>query len=50
VAFEYQAFSFGGITSVGGVVPTDHRFFLSFTLGGLGSFSPFSGAMGGVPR
>ena len=31
-------------------VPSDHRFFLSFTLAGLGNFSPFSGAMSGVPR
>ena len=30
--------------------PSDHRFFLSFTLAGLGNFSPFNGAMGGVPR
>jgi hypothetical protein len=31
-------------------VPSDHRFFLSFTLAGLGNFSPFNGAMSGVPR
>jgi hypothetical protein len=50
VAFEYQTFSFGGIVSLAGVVPADHRFFLSFTLAGLGSFSPFGGALAGVPR
>jgi hypothetical protein len=31
-------------------VASDHRFFLSFTLAGLGNFSPFNGAMSGVPR
>jgi hypothetical protein len=31
-------------------VPADHRFFLSFTLAGLGNFSPFNGALSGVPR
>jgi LPS-assembly protein len=48
IAFEYQTFNFAGITS--GPVPADHRFFLSFTLAGLGNFSPFNGAMSGVPR
>jgi len=50
IAFEYQAFNFGGIA--GGLlpVPADHRFFLSFTLAGLGNFSPFNGAMSGIPR
>ena len=28
----------------------DHRFFMSFTLAGLGNFSPFSGALAGAPR
>ncbi len=31
-------------------ISADHRFFLSFTLAGLGNFSPFNGAMSGVPR
>ncbi|HEY7291108.1 MAG TPA: LptA/OstA family protein [Vicinamibacterales bacterium] len=31
-------------------LPSDHRFFLSFTLAGLGNFSPFNGALSGVPR
>ena len=31
-------------------IPADHRFFLSFTLAGLGNFSPFNGALSGVPR
>lgn len=49
VAFEYQTFSFAGL---GGLVPvpSDRRFFLSFSLAGLGTFSPFNGALGGVPR
>jgi LPS-assembly protein len=48
IAFEYQRYNFpGGPTYV---VPSDHRFFLSFTLAGLGNFSPFNGAMSGVPR
>ena len=49
VAFQYQAFNFGGVTS-GLNVSADHRFFLSFTLAGLGNFSPFNGAMSGLPR
>jgi LPS-assembly protein len=48
LAFEYQTYDFGGIGSF--AVPSDHRFFLSFTLAGLGNFSPFNGAMSGVPR
>jgi len=53
IAFEYQTFNFGGVTqnfatNLG--VTADHRFFLSFTLAGLGNFSPFNGAMSGVPR
>ena len=32
------------------IVPADNRFFLSFTLAGLGNFSPFSGALGNIPR
>jgi LPS-assembly protein len=46
IAFEYLLSNYG----VGYIVPSDHRFFLSFTLAGLGNFSPFNGAMGGVPR
>jgi len=48
LAFEYQTYNFG----VGSLSPiqSDHRFFLSFTLAGLGNFSPFSGALSGVPR
>jgi LPS-assembly protein len=48
IAFEYQRYNFAGVPSF--VVPSDHRFFLSFTLAGLGNFSPFNGAMDGVPR
>ena len=48
IAFEYQAYHFlsGSISPV----PSDHRFFLAFTLAGLGNFSPFNGALSGVPR
>jgi LPS-assembly protein len=49
VAMDYQRFNYGGVTA-GLPVPSDHRFFLSFTLAGLGNFSPFNGAMSGVPR
>jgi LPS-assembly protein len=45
LALEYQTYAFRGVD-----LPPDHRFFLSFTLAGLGSFSPFNGAMSGVPR
>jgi len=49
VAFEYQVYNYG-TASVYSPVPQDSRFFLSFTLAGLGNFSPFNGALGGVPR
>ena len=49
VALEYQTFNFGGVSTVPGI-SSDHRFFLSFTLAGLGNFSPFNGAMSGIPR
>ena len=42
VAFEFQKSGFSGFR--------DRRFFMSFTLAGLGNFSPFNGALGGVPR
>jgi hypothetical protein len=47
LAFEYQTYNFGSSLSP---IPADHRFFLSFTLAGLGNFSPFNGALSGVPR
>jgi hypothetical protein len=48
LAFEFQTYNYGaGSTSP---IPADHRFFLSFTLAGLGTFSPFNGALSGVPR
>ena len=49
LAVEYQSYNFSGIGS-NVPIPADHRFFLSFTLAGLGNFSPFNGALGGVPR
>ena len=45
LAMEYQTY-----TNPYAAIPSDHRFFLSFTLAGLGNFSPFNGAMSGVPR
>jgi len=48
IAIEYQRFNLAGAS--GTPVLADHRFFLSFTLAGLGNFSPLNGALGGVPR
>jgi LPS-assembly protein len=48
LAFEYQQYNLQGISSL--AVPSDHRFFFSFTLAGLGNFSPFNGGLSGVPR
>ena len=46
IAVEYQKFNFG--TRAGAVgVPRDHRFNLSFTLAGIGTFSDLFGAFGG---
>jgi LPS-assembly protein len=50
LAFEYDTTNYNvGLSQLVGVAG-DHRFFLSFTLAGLGNFSPFNGAMSGVPR
>ena len=46
IAFELQRYNFGASSTL----PADNRFFLSFTLAGLGNFAPFSGGMSGVPR
>jgi len=48
IAFEYQRYNYAGVT--GFFVPSDRRFFLSFTLAGLGNFSPVGGMNGGVRR
>jgi LPS-assembly protein len=45
LAMEYQTYN-----TPYAAIPSDHRFFLSFTLAGLGNFSPFNGAMSGVPH
>jgi len=45
ISFEHQTYNWAGFG-----FPPDRRFFLSFTLAGLGNFSPFNGAMGGIPR
>jgi lipopolysaccharide assembly outer membrane protein LptD (OstA) len=47
-AVEYQAFNFGTLPGV--PVPEDHRFNVSFTLAGIGSFSNVFGALSGAPR
>jgi len=50
IAAQYQVFNYGlGLSQQIGL-SSDHRFFLSFTLAGLGNFSPFNGALSGVPR
>jgi len=49
IALQYQTFNYGGLGSLS-PIPADHRFFLSFTLAGIGNFSPFNGAMSNVPR
>jgi LPS-assembly protein len=46
IAFEYQRYNYPSASTV----PADNRFFMSFTLAGLGNFSPFSGALGNIPR
>jgi LPS-assembly protein len=48
LAMEYQTYNYN--SSINSPIPSDHRFFMSFTLAGLGNFSPFNGALGGVPR
>ena len=48
LALEYQTYNYGANSA--SPIPADHRFFLSFTLAGLGNFSPFNGALSGVPR
>ena len=45
ISIEYQTYNMGGYSSF--VVPQDHRFNLSFTLAGIGTFSNFFGAFGG---
>jgi LPS-assembly protein len=49
IQFQYQVYNFNGL-STGLSVPSDQRFFMSFTLAGLGNFSPFSGALSGAPH
>ena len=48
LAFQYQTYNYGSSSFF--PVAADRRFFLSFTLAGLGNFSPFNGALSGVPR
>jgi len=48
IAFQYQTYNYG--TNSVSPIPLDQRFFLSFTLAGLGNFSPFNGGLSGVPR
>jgi LPS-assembly protein len=48
LSFEYQSYNFPSSANVG--IPKDARFSFSITLAGLGSFSPFFGALSGTPR
>ena len=48
IAFEYQQYNFAGVSTA--PLSSDRRFFLSFSLAGLGNFSPFNGGLSGVPR
>jgi LPS-assembly protein len=48
IAMEYQTYNYGANSL--SPIPADHRFFMSFTLAGLGNFSPFNGALSGVPH
>jgi hypothetical protein len=48
VALEYQKYDFR--SNPFSPIVSDRRFFMSFTLAGLGNFSPFNGALGMVPR
>jgi LPS-assembly protein len=49
IQFQYQVYNLNGLNT-GLTIPADHRFFMSFTLAGLGNFSPFSGALSGAPH
>ena len=49
IAVEYQTYNYGNIAPTVGI-PQDHRFNLSFTLAGIGSFSNLFGAFGGLAR
>jgi hypothetical protein len=52
IAVQYQAYNYatGGAVLSGIAIPSDRRFYLSFSLAGLGNFSPFNGALSGTPR
>jgi hypothetical protein len=46
-AVQYQRYNFGSSLAP---INSDRRFFISVSLAGLGSFSPFNGALSGIPR
>ena len=46
LAMQFQRQNF----PTGFILASDNRFFLSFTLAGLGNFSPMNGGLSGVPR
>ena len=51
IAMQYQAYNYSTGSALSGIpIPSDHRFYLSFSLAGLGNFSPFNGALSGTPR
>jgi LPS-assembly protein len=39
---QYQTYNYGASSFLANTLPADHRFFISFTLAGLGNFSPFN--------
>jgi hypothetical protein len=47
LAIEYQKFNYGTLNAARIGVAKDHRFNLSFTLAGIGTFSDLFGAFGG---
>ena len=49
IAMQYQTYNYG-TQRRSRRLPADHRFYLSFTLAGLGNFSPFNGALGSTPH
>jgi LPS-assembly protein len=49
ISMQYQAYNYGNNNSLS-PIPSDHRFYLSFTLAGLGNFSPFNGALSSTPH
>jgi hypothetical protein len=47
IIVEYQKFNYGAQSAAVIGVPKDHRFNISFTLAGIGTFADLFGAFGG---